>query len=119
MTKKKTISLLLAFVLACSAGLSAQDQSQAIFFIAGEIVDPGKYDLKDGMTLQNAVALAKGTTEKAALKHAVIFRQDASGEKRLEIPADLEAISQGQQEDIRLQPNDIVIVPNNRKSRPN
>lgn len=61
--------------------------------------------------MQQAIALAKGTNEKATLQYTVIFREQAGKEMRQKIEVNLEAIMKGQKEDIRLLPNDILIVP--------
>jgi polysaccharide export outer membrane protein len=84
-----------------------------VFFVAGEVRRPGPFPLKEGTTLQQAIAMAEGTTFKAATGAAVIFRDDARG-KRSEIKVDVGAVMRGKNEDIPILANDIIVVPNSR-----
>jgi len=85
-----------------------------VFYVAGEVNAPGSFPLSEGTTLRQAIALSQGTTMNAALGSGVIFRQDASTGKRVEIPVNIGAVMKAKQEDIPLLANDIVIVPNSR-----
>jgi hypothetical protein len=82
-----------------------------VFFVAGEVREPGSFPLKEGTTLRQAVSLAQGTTAKAAGSRAVVYREDANGQRR-EIKVDLDQIMRGKGDDMALNANDIVIVPN-------
>jgi polysaccharide export outer membrane protein len=85
-----------------------------VFYVAGEVNAPGSFPLSEGTTLRQAIALSQGTTMNAALGSGVIFRQDATTGKRVEIPVDVGAVMKAKKEDIALVANDIVIVPNSR-----
>lgn len=85
-----------------------------VFFVAGEVHAPGSFLLKDGTTLRQAIALAQGTTIKAAQSRASIFREEANTGRRVEIRIDVGAVMSGKQEDILIAPNDVIIVPNSR-----
>ena len=84
-----------------------------VFYVAGEVKAPGSFSLKEGTTLRQAVSLAQGTNYNAALDHALIFRDDANG-NRQEIPVDIGAVMKGKKEDVPIMANDIIIVPNSR-----
>jgi polysaccharide export outer membrane protein len=84
-----------------------------VFYVAGEVKAPGSFSLKEGTTLRQAVSLAQGTNYNAALEHALIFRDDANG-NRQEIPVDIGAVMKGKKEDVPIMANDIIIVPNSR-----
>jgi polysaccharide export outer membrane protein len=84
-----------------------------VFFVAGEVVGPGAFPLKEGTTLRQAISLAQGTTFKAALGNTIIFREDQNG-KRQEIRVDLAAVMRGKKEDLPIMANDVIIVPNSR-----
>jgi polysaccharide export outer membrane protein len=84
------------------------------FYVAGEVNAPGSFPLSEGTTLRQAIALSQGTTMNAALGNGVIFRQDASTGKRVEIPVNIGDVMKAKKEDIPLLANDIVIVPNSR-----
>jgi polysaccharide export outer membrane protein len=85
-----------------------------VFYVAGEVNAPGSFPLSEGTTLRQAIALSQGTTMNAALGSGVIFRQDATTGKRVEIPVNIGAVMKAKKEDIPLLANDIVIVPNSR-----
>ena len=85
-----------------------------VFYVAGEVNAPGSFPLSEGTTLRQAIALSQGTTMNAALGNGVIFRQDVSTGKRVEIPVNIGAVMKAKNEDIPLLANDIVIVPNSR-----
>lgn len=85
-----------------------------VFYVAGEVVAPGSFQLKEGTTLRQAISLAQGTTFKAALNRGVIFRDEPGTGKRQEIPVDVAAVMNGKKDDITIFPNDVIIVPNSR-----
>jgi len=85
-----------------------------VFFVAGEVNAPGSFPLSEGTTLRQAIALSQGTTMNAALGSGVIFRQDVSTGKRLEIPVNVGEVMKAKKEDIPILANDIIIVPNSR-----
>src|SRR6266404_230732 len=82
-----------------------------VFFVAGEVIRPGSFPFKEGITLLQAISVARGLKVGAKADKAIIFRQDPNTGKRQEITVDLDAVTRGKQEDIPLQPNDIVILP--------
>jgi polysaccharide export outer membrane protein len=85
-----------------------------IFFVTGEVREPGSYALKDGTTLRQAISLAQGTTFKAAGNRTIIFRENPTSGRREEIKVDLGAVMSGKKEDISIMPNDMIIIPNSR-----
>lgn len=85
-----------------------------VFFVAGEVLAPGSFPLKEGTTLRQAISLAQGTTPNASLGRGLIFREDPISGKRQEISVDISDVMKGKQEDIAILPNDTVIVPNSR-----
>lgn len=85
-----------------------------VFYVAGEVVAPGQFQLKEGTTLRQAISLAQGATFKAAQNRGVIFRDEPGTGKRQEIPVDVAAVMNGRKDDIQIFPNDVIIVPNSR-----
>jgi polysaccharide export outer membrane protein len=84
-----------------------------VFFVGGEVKAPGSFPLKEGTTLRQALSLAQGTNPFAARGKAVIFREDAGGQKR-EIPVDVAAVMGGRRPDLPILPNDVIVVPNSK-----
>ena len=85
-----------------------------VFYVTGEVKSPGSFTLKEGTTLRQAVSLAQGLTFNAKASRGVIFREDPSLGSRKEIKVDIRDIINGKEDDIPLQANDVVIVPNSR-----
>lgn len=78
--------------------------------VVGSVMKPGSVFLKDNMTVAKAVAMSGGLNPMFASSKATIVRMDKNGE-RLAIPINLGKIFKGQAEDVALQENDIVFVP--------
>jgi len=76
--------------------------------VQGEVNQPGAYPIKGGMTLLEALSLAKGETRTAALKKVVVFR-DIRGERKGAV-FDIKAIRSGNASDPPILGNDIVVV---------
>jgi polysaccharide export outer membrane protein len=84
-----------------------------VFFVAGEVNQPGSFPLKDGTTVRQAIALAQGMKFNAASSRGIIFREGTNG-KREELSIDINAMMSGKREDLAVRANDIIIVPNSR-----
>jgi polysaccharide biosynthesis/export protein len=85
-----------------------------VFFVSGEVREPGSFPLRDGTTLRQAISLAQGTTFKAAGARGVIFRENPLSGRREEIKVDIGAVMSGKKDDVSIMANDIVVVPNSR-----
>jgi len=81
-------------------------------FVGGEVKSPGGFPLKGKrLTLSQAIALAGGLGPKAAGSGTRIFRYTGNGPGKEIRSANIYAIEKGQEEDLQLKENDIVIVP--------
>lgn len=85
-----------------------------VFFVAGEVRAPGSFQLKAGTTLRQAISLAQGMTMQAAKSRAIIFREDSSTGKRIDMKIDVGAVMEGKSEDLAIMANDVIIVPNSK-----
>ncbi|MBO0860665.1 MAG: polysaccharide biosynthesis/export family protein [Chloracidobacterium sp.] len=85
-----------------------------VFFVGGDVIAPGSFIFKEGATLRQAITLAQGMKYTAASDRAIIFREDPVTKKRQEITVDAGKIMNGKQEDVAINANDIVIIPNSR-----
>jgi polysaccharide export outer membrane protein len=79
--------------------------------VLGEVVHPGRFELRRWSTVLDAIALAGGFKDFAATSRIVIVRSD--GKTTTKIPFDYrKAIAKGgEAETLFLQPGDIVVVP--------
>jgi len=77
--------------------------------VLGEVRKAGRYEITQRATVLDAVALAGGFNDWARRTKLVIMRQEAGGTKR--IPVNYNRIVAEEDENILLQPGDIVVVP--------
>lgn len=85
-----------------------------IVYVTGAIVNPGGYVLQSHgaqVTALEVVALAHGLTGTAKMNDAVIVRKNPDTGQTVEIPVRLKDIFNRKVADVRLVPNDILIVP--------
>jgi polysaccharide export outer membrane protein len=81
------------------------------FFVSGQVKAPGSFQLKEGTSLRQAIALAQGFTQTSSPGKGLIFRENPETGKRLELQVDMGAIMAGKQEDMIIYPNDVLVVP--------
>lgn len=83
-----------------------------VFYISGEVKMPGQFQIRQGITLRQAISLAGGTLFKAKLGNGIIFRTDPVTGNFTEMPVDIGAVQSGKQPDIPILGNDVIWVPN-------
>jgi len=76
--------------------------------VDGAVRDGGSFPVSGNMTLIQAIAMAKGTTEDANARRVAVFR--TVGGQRQAAAFDLTAIRRGQAPDPAIYPGDIVVV---------
>jgi polysaccharide export outer membrane protein len=82
-----------------------------LVYVIGNVNKPGGYPITDNqLTVLQALALAGGNSPLAALDRAQIVRQVKGA--REAIPISVKKILDGRNKDIRLQPQDILFIPN-------
>ena len=98
--------------------VSLKDFEKPYFIASGEVARPGKYDLRGDLTVTEAVAIAGGFDEKSKHSQVVLFRPVSGGgfEAKLINVKKLLA-SHNLSEDVRLQPGDMLYVPQNALSK--
>src|SRR5712672_411452 len=81
-----------------------------LVYVIGNVNKPGGYPMTDNqLTVLQALALAGGNAPMAALDRAQIVRQVKGA--REAVPISVKKILDGHNEDIRLQPQDILFIP--------
>ncbi|HKQ72405.1 MAG TPA: polysaccharide biosynthesis/export family protein [Blastocatellia bacterium] len=83
-----------------------------VFYISGEVKQPGMFQIRQGITLRQAISLAGGPLFKAKLGSGIIFRVDPVTGNFTEMPVDIGAVQSGKQPDIPILGNDVIWVPN-------
>jgi len=84
------------------------------YYIQGEVEKAGKYILREGITVLEAITEAGGITEEGRYGDVIIRRKRINGVGYDDIKVDIKGIMRGYKEDILLKPDDIVMVkPNN------
>jgi len=78
--------------------------------VIGQVMKPGRYDLKSSATIVDALAMAGGFKEFAARSKIVVIRSEG-GAKRLSFDYDKMNAPKNPQENFPLRPGDIVMVP--------
>jgi polysaccharide export outer membrane protein len=83
-----------------------------LIYVTGQVNNPGAIEFRsaDNPTLLRAIAKAGGFNERAAKGKVLIKRTDENGEE-IEIKVNVGEIMKGKTKDVKLQANDVVIVP--------
>ncbi len=58
--------------------IEAADASSSLFYVAGEVKNPGGYPYRDGLTVEKALALAGGLSQRASRRKINISREDGA-----------------------------------------
>ncbi len=85
-----------------------------IIYVVGAVTRPGGFLLQndlDHMTTLKMLSLAGGTTNTAKMKNTVILRKNLDTGKRDQVPVDLSKIMKLKTQDVQMQANDILFVP--------
>jgi len=85
-----------------------------IIYVVGAVVHPGGFLMQndlDRMTMLKMLSLAGGTTTTAKMKNAVILRKNPETGKRDQLPVDLGKVMHLKSQDVQMEANDILFVP--------
>jgi polysaccharide export outer membrane protein len=85
-----------------------------IIYVVGAVTRPGGFLLQndlDHMTMLKMLSLAGGTTSTAKMRNAVILRKNLDTGKRDQVPVDLKKVMSLKTQDVQMQANDILFVP--------
>lgn len=81
-----------------------------VVFVDGAVKTPGAFTMKGKTTFIQAITMAQGLTPEAQNGDIRIFRDNGKGDRDI-ITVDYDAIRRGENPDILLSENDIIIVP--------
>ena len=79
-------------------------------YVYGQVRTPGQYELREDVTLLQAISLAGGLADRAAKTKISILRRKPDGEQE-KIQVNLQDIIDGKKPDTPIRPGDIIIVP--------
>ncbi len=96
-----------------------KDFQKPFFIVNGEVAHPGKFDLRENITVTEALAIAGGETHSAKSSQVLLFRRLPGGTMVEARKLDLKRmLKKGNlTEDVVLQPGDLVFVPQNALSK--
>ena len=85
------------------------------FVVAGEVVHPGTFDLRGNVSLVEAIAISGGFKESSKQSQVVLVRKVNAEIAEVKV-VDVKALMDPKnvREDLKLRPDDLVIVPRNR-----
>ena len=86
--------------------------------VAGEVAQPGKLELREKLTALQAVLLAGGFKESAKSSQILVFRKLNADTAEVKV-LNFKSIKQTTdlENDLTLQPGDMILVPRNRLSK--
>lgn len=89
-----------------SAGTGAR------FYVLGQVKKPGPYEWVEAITVLEAIKLAGGNTEKAALNRIIVRQMGVDGKVRASVKINVAEIMQGKKkDDVLIKSGDVVVVP--------
>jgi polysaccharide biosynthesis/export protein len=90
-----------------------KDFQKPFFLVSGQVAHPGKFDLREDLTVTEALALAGGVTESAKSSQVLLFRRVQGGSMVEARKLDMRKMYKKGDltEDILLQPGDLIFVP--------
>jgi polysaccharide export outer membrane protein len=91
--------------------VNIREATPQLVTIDGEVGSPGVYPIRGRMTLQQAIATAKGASDTANIKNVVVFRTVEG--QRMAAMFNLRDIRSGRYDDPQIFGNDIVVVGEN------
>lgn len=85
------------------------------FFVLGEVLRPGQYQLRDNTTILSAISQAGGPTPRGTLKSTVLIRGDLKSPER--VPVDVAKLmgKADLTQNVDIKPGDVVYVPETSK----
>ena len=98
--------------------ISLKDFERPYFIASGQVGRPGKYELRSALTVTEAVAIAGGFTDRSKHSEVVLYRPTPGGgfDAKVVNVKKLMA-SRNLSEDLRLEPGDVLYVPQNKYSK--
>jgi polysaccharide export outer membrane protein len=90
-----------------------------IVYVMGKVNRAGGFVLEGDQEISvlTAIAMAEGWNPEASPSNAVILRPSATTSRRREISVNLKKVMKGEEEDLLLQPEDILFIPSSKSKK--
>jgi len=85
------------------------------YYVLGEVYKPGLYPLKDNASVLSAISMAGGATPRGSLKGTVLVRGDITSPEKRVIDINKLIKTGDVAQDVKLEPGDVVYVPETSK----
>ncbi|MHB1023037.1 MAG: polysaccharide biosynthesis/export family protein [Acidobacteriaceae bacterium] len=91
--------------------VTLKDFVRPFIVVAGEVITPGRYELRQKMTALQAILLAGGSKDTAAMSHVLLFRQlNSKFAKAYKLNFGRLNVKNYDKHDMLLQPGDMLLV---------
>ena len=80
------------------------------FYVLGQVNNPGPYEWSQEITVLEALKLADGTNQYAALNRITVRKKEGSGEKKIKVNM-IDIMKGKSKDDVVIHDGDIVVVP--------
>lgn len=86
------------------------DKKSLTFFITGEVLKPGTYEFRPGITVLEAVAIAGGWTDYASRKVKIIRKGEGNAEKEIKVNTKKLLKATDQRDEAKIYVDDILVA---------
>jgi polysaccharide biosynthesis/export protein len=85
-----------------------------LVYVVGEVHKAGGFVVKQNsrITALTALSMAEGQSRTASLQNARILRKQTGSAQVTQVPVDLAKIMNGKKDDVILEPDDVLVIPN-------
>ena len=109
--KERITKALSAYVDAPAVYVMLQENRSKKIYIEGLVNAPGEYVLEKPMTVLQAIAMAGGFAEWADKADIIVMRKGTKGQIRIKVDYKRAISGKDVEQNILLQPDDVIIVP--------
>jgi len=102
-------------VLADGDTIYIPEDTQNWYYVLGEVMRPGRYRLKENINVIDAISEAAGSSQRGNLKGTCIVRGDLKNPQHIKVDFSKLIKSADLAQNIKLQPGDVVYVPETSK----
>ena len=109
--RESLMKKLVEFVPSPEIAVIVTEVKSFMISVIGQVMRPGRYDLRSSATVVDALAMAGGFKEFAGRSRVVVMRPEGDQARRLPFDYDKLFSQSSPQENFALRPGDIVMVP--------